>query len=44
MYLFSFVETPRKFIIAELPVRKLASLSVLINLFIYLFIYFAMQW
>ena len=35
IYLFSFVETPRK-IIAELSVRKLASSSMLIN---YLFIY-----
>ena len=40
IYLFSFVETPRKFIIAELSVRKLASSSVLIiNLFMYLFIF-----
>ena len=39
IYLFSFVETPRKFMVAELSVRKLASSSVLIiNLFIYLFI------
>ena len=29
-YLLSFVETPRKFIIAELSVHKLGSLSVLI--------------
>ena len=29
-YLFSFVETPRKFIIAELSIRKLGSSSVLI--------------
>ena len=28
--LFSFVETPRKFIIAELSIRKLGSSSVLI--------------
>ena len=28
--LFSFVETPRKFIIAELSLRKLGSLPVLI--------------
>ena len=31
-YLFSFVETPRKFIIAELSIRKLGSSSVLIIL------------
>ena len=30
LYLFSFVETPRKFIIAELSIRKLGSSSVLI--------------
>ena len=30
IYLFSFVETPRKFIIAELSMRKLGSSSVLI--------------
>ena len=30
IYLFSFVETPRKFIIAELLIRKLGSSSVLI--------------
>ena len=30
IYLLSFVETPRKFIIAELSIRKLGSLSVLI--------------
>ena len=30
IYLFSFVETPRKFIIAELSIRKLGSSSVLI--------------
>ena len=29
-YLLSFVETPRKFIIAELSIRKLGSSSVLI--------------
>ena len=29
IYLFSFVETPRKFIIAELSIRKLGSSSVL---------------
>ena len=29
-YLFNFVETPRKFIIAELSIRKLGSSSVLI--------------
>ena len=29
MYLLSFVETPRKFIIAELSIRKLGSSSVL---------------
>ena len=40
IYLFSFVETPRKFIIAELSARKLASSSVLI---INLCIYFALQ-
>ena len=31
IYLLSFVETPRKFIIAELSIRKLGSSSVLIN-------------
>ena len=30
VYLFSFVEAPRKFIIAELSIRKLGSSSVLI--------------
>ena len=30
LYLFSFVETPRKFIIAELSIRKLGPSSVLI--------------
>ena len=30
IYLFSFVETPRKFIIAKLSIRKLGSLSVLL--------------
>ena len=30
LYLLSFVETPRKFIIAELSIRKLGSLSVLL--------------
>ena len=30
IYLFSFVKTPRKFIIAELSIRKLVSSSVLI--------------
>ena len=33
-YLLSFVETPRKFIIAELSIRKLGSSSVLIILII----------
>ena len=32
VYLFSFVETPRKSIIAELSIRKLGSSSVLIIL------------
>ena len=32
VYLLSFVETPRKFIIAELSIRKLGSSSVLIIL------------
>ena len=32
IYLLSFVETPRKFIIAELSIRKLGSSSVLILL------------
>ena len=32
LYLLSFVETPRKFIIAELSIRKLGSSSVLIIL------------
>ena len=36
IYLFSFVETPRKFIIAELSIRKLVSSSVLIILLLYL--------
>ena len=31
-YLFNFVETPRKFIIAELSIRKLGSSSVLLIL------------
>ena len=30
IYLLSFVETPRKFIIAELSIRKLGSSAVLI--------------
>ena len=30
IHLFSFVETPRKFIFAELSIRKLGSSSVLI--------------
>ena len=30
IYLFSFMQTPRKFIIAELSIRKLGSSSVLI--------------
>ena len=33
-YLLSFVETPRKFIIAELSIRKLGSSSVLIILYV----------
>ena len=36
LYLFSFVETPRKFIIAELTNRKLGSSSVLIILLLLL--------
>ena len=32
IYLLSFVETPRKFIIAELSIRKLGSSSVLLAL------------
>ena len=32
IYLFSFVETPRKFNIAELSIRKLGSSSVLISI------------
>ena len=36
IYLFSFVETPRKFIIAELSIRKLGSSSVLIILLVLL--------
>ena len=32
IYLLSFVDTPRKFIIAELSIRKLGSSSVLIIL------------
>ena len=35
IYLFSFVETPRKFIIAKLSIRKLGSSSVLIILYYY---------
>ena len=39
IYLFSFVETPRKFIIAELSIRKLgSSSSVLIILLLALII------
>ena len=34
IYLLSFVETPRKFIIAELSIRMLGSSSVLIILII----------
>ena len=34
IYLFSFVETPRKFIIAELSIRKLGSSSVLLFSFV----------
>ena len=30
IYLFSFVETPRKFIIAELSIYKIGSSSVLV--------------
>ena len=36
LYLFSFVETPRKFIIAELSIRKLGSSSGLIILLLLL--------
>ena len=36
IYLLSFVETPRKFIIAELSIRKLGSSSVLIIIIILL--------
>ena len=36
IYLLSFVETPRKFIIAELSIRKLGSSSVLIILLLML--------
>ena len=32
IYLFSFVETPRKFVIAELSIRKLGYSSVLLAL------------
>ena len=35
IYLLSFVETPRKFIIAELSIRKLGSSSVLIILLLH---------
>ena len=35
IYLLSSVETPRKFIIAELSIRKLGSSSVLIILIVY---------
>ena len=31
IYLFSFVETPRKFVIAELSIRKLGSSSGIIS-------------
>ena len=33
IYMFSFVETPRKFIIAELSIRKLGSSSVQIIMY-----------
>ena len=36
IYLLSFVDTPRKFIIAELSIRKLGSSSVLIILLVLL--------
>ena len=36
IYLLSFVETPRKFIIAELSIRKLGSSSVLIIMIVLL--------
>ena len=36
IYLLSFVETPRKFVIAELSIRKLGSSSVLIILLLLL--------
>ena len=35
IYLLSFVETPPKFIIAELSISKLGSSSVLIILYVY---------
>ena len=38
IYLFSFVETPQKFIIAELSIRKLGSSSVLIILLLLLLV------
>ena len=38
-YLFSFVETPRKFIIAELSIRKLGFSSVvMIQLIVYIIV------
>ena len=43
IYLLSFVETPRKFIIAELSIRKLGSSSVLIILLLLLILLLALM-
>ena len=43
IYLLSFVETPRKFIIAELSIRKLGSSSVLIILLIIIIVLLALM-
>ena len=40
LYLFNFVETPPKFIIAELSIRKLGSSSVLIIMMIVMIMIF----
>ena len=44
IYLLSFVETPRKFIIAELSIRKLGTSSVLIILLLLLAVAFVSFW
>ena len=43
IYLLSFVETPRKFIIAELSIRKLGSSSVLLLLALLLAVLLALM-